>query len=230
MSFKWTFDLGKTGPVFIERDGGLYEAILIGARGSWDYVTKRMVEWYKVDYINPLFPNEEVIVDRIHRGDASPVTQMIDTGTLVPALYDLATQAAIDEMVDAHNKWRAEVGVPPVRWDAQLAREAQEWADKLLCLDVLKHSSHEERDGKGENLYWSSNPNVTPTAVVDAWGNEKYDYDYDSNSCTSVCGHYTQVVWRETKKIGAAVAKDGDDVYWVCRYDPPGNVIGRRPY
>jgi hypothetical protein len=72
--------------------------------------------------------------------------------------------------------------------------------------------------------------------VVDAWGNEKKDYDYANNSCQSgaVCGHYTQVVWRSTKLVGCGVAScsagNSKAQVWVCQYSPPGNYVGERPY
>ena len=31
---------------------------------------------------------------------------------------------------------------------------------------------------------------------VDSWVAEASHYDYDTNTCDDVCGHYTQVVWR----------------------------------
>ncbi|XOF34839.1 MAG: CAP domain-containing protein [Candidatus Electrothrix sp. YB6] len=230
MAFKWTFDLRNSDPVFVEKGGRSYEARLVGARGTWDSMQRKIVELYTVDYTGSVpFPNEEVTVERIRRAGVADVIQMVKKGELTQDIYDLSTQAAIDEFVAAHNKWRAEVGVPPVTWDPQLAREAQEWADKLLRLDVMKHSTYEERHGTGENIFWASSPH-TPAHVVDSWGNEKQYYDYGGNCCSLVCGHYTQVVWKETQRIGGGVARDEDDVYWVCRYDPAGNMNGRRPY
>ena len=43
-------------------------------------------------------------------------------------------------------------------------------------------------------------------------------------------GHYTQIVWRSTVEVGCAVARSGLHEVWVCRYSPPGNVVGQRPY
>ncbi len=235
MAFQWTFDLSKNEPVFVEKESNWYEARLRGASGSWDSAQQKIVEWYTVDYSDPdLGPNETVVVDKIKKADDPFILNLLKSGDVPQKLYDLATREGIDEMVAAHNKWRAEVGSPPVVWDPQLAESAQEWADILLGLDVMKHSSHEERDNKGENLFWSSDPYTTPTQVVDSWGSEIEWYNYDDNSCQAppgaACGHYTQVVWQETTKIGAAVTKDEDDVYWVCRYDPPGNLVGKKPY
>ncbi len=49
-----------------------------------------------------------------------------------------------------------------------------------------------------------------------------------------VCGHYTQIVWKNTERIGcgkATARRDGIfKVYWVCQYDPSGNYVGQRPY
>jgi len=69
-----------------------------------------------------------------------------------------------------------------------------------------------------------------PKDVVDSWGNEIENYNYEDNSCSGVCGHYTQIVWATTKKVGCAKIKcDGNDI-WVCNYDPPGNWVGQKPY
>ncbi len=64
---------------------------------------------------------------------------------------------------------------------------------------------------------------------------EKQYYHHDTNSCDSgrVCGHYTQVVWRNTTKVGCAVYTCAGLQYGatvVCNYGPGGNTSGRRPY
>ncbi|MEM9017804.1 MAG: hypothetical protein AAGC68_12385, partial [Verrucomicrobiota bacterium] len=50
-----------------------------------------------------------------------------------------------------------------------------------------------------------------------------------------VTGHYTQMVWRRTREIGAgkAVIQKGQYRGWVIVvgiYDPPGNFGGQAPY
>lgn len=39
-------------------------------------------------------------------------------------------------------------------------------------------------------------------------------------------GHFTQVVWKESKELGVAFAKNGGKVIVVANYSPPGNFIG----
>ena len=88
------------------------------------------------------------------------------------------------------------------------------------------------------------------TYVVGLWASEWSAYDYASNTCTpppppapQTCGHYTQLVWRGTVNIGCALVTcstgwpfggtppaDPRWDFWVCDYDPPGNIVGQRPY
>ena len=62
---------------------------------------------------------------------------------------------------------------------------------------------------------------------------ERSNYSYDSNSCApgEDCGHYTHIVWRDTREVGCGVATgaDGSGV-WVCNYNPAGNVDSESPY
>ena len=150
-----------------------------------------------------------------------------------------------EAFVIAHNKWRAEVGVmEPLSYSTALAVSAQAWADDLKQTNHCQ-MRHSKPDGKyGENLYWGSAVNwsdgrreqqlISPQQVVDRWGNEKADYDYQNNSCApgKICGHYTQVIWRTTKTVGCgmAVCEDTQTQVWVCRYQPAGNWVGSKPY
>lgn len=142
-------------------------------------------------------------------------------------------------MVAAHNKWRAQVGVAPLRHSPDLAKSAQAWADHLKTTNhcAMRHSS----GGKvGENLYWASAwsdgrmQDISDQHVVDTWGAEIKDYSYANNNCVKgkMCGHYTQVVWKSTKAVGCGVAvcADSKQQVWVCHYDPPGNWVGQKPY
>jgi uncharacterized protein YkwD len=122
----------------------------------------------------------------------------------------------------------ADPALPDLVWDEELAGVAQAWAD--AC--VFEHSTNEF----GENLYAGTGTPSIQDAVT-AWAGEVADYDYDSNGCSGVCGHYTQIVWRDTARVGCAFADCETLVgagfggrYWVCNYDPPGNFVGEKPY
>lgn len=131
------------------------------------------------------------------------------------------------EIVNAHNQWHQQAGVPPLSWSSELANYAQYWANQLSTRGTI---SHRQNNRFGENIFWISGRPASPAEVVNSWGNEVRDYDYGSNSCRKVCGHYTQVVWRNTQQVGCGVARSGGQEIWVCNYNPPGNYNGQRPY
>jgi pathogenesis-related protein 1 len=148
------------------------------------------------------------------------------------------------EVVAAHNKWRAEVGVGKLSYSPDLARSAQKWADNLKKSNQC-HMRHSKPEGKyGENIYWASAivwssgrrelQKIPSSKPVDSWGSERQDYDYATNSCKpgKMCGHYTQMVWKSTTKVGCAIAvcEDTQDQVWVCQYQPAGNWVGSKPY
>jgi len=137
----------------------------------------------------------------------------------------------MEGMVAAHNAVRATVGVPDLVWDDDLAAIALDWATGLANSGCLME--HDYSSPYGENLYWSSYES-TVQQVVDAWASEVEFYDYDANSCAvgEQCGHYTQLVWDTTERVGCAMATcpGGAGEIWMCDYDPPGNWVGEKPY
>ena len=89
---------------------------------------------------------------------------------------------------------------------------------------------HRPKSAYGENLFEITGGDASGTQVVNAWAAESRNYDYRRNKCRKVCGHYTQIVWRDTREIGCGVARGRGREVWVCDYDPPGNWVGQRPY
>lgn len=85
----------------------------------------------------------------------------------------------------------------------------------------------------GENLFWGKYDNWTPTQAVESWVSEREFYDARNNSCTpgEMCGHYTQVIWRDSLKVGCTRAKcQNGGVLIICEYDPPGNYVNESPF
>jgi uncharacterized protein YkwD len=131
------------------------------------------------------------------------------------------------EMLAAQNAVRARLRIAPLEWSDRLAARAREWAGTLLA---RRQFAHRPNAAFGENLFTITGGSASSAEVVQAWAAESRDYDYNSNRCHGVCGHYTQIVWAGTRQVGCAVARGGGREVWVCDYDPPGNWVGQRPY
>jgi len=132
-----------------------------------------------------------------------------------------------NDMLAAHNLYRSNVGTPPLAWSDDLATRAQRWAETLIARGTY---AHQPRGEFGENLFEISGANAKPFTVVSAWASEAANYNHEANSCTARCGHYTQIIWRSTRRVGCGVARNAQREVWVCDYEPHGNIIGERPY
>ena len=190
-------------------------------------------------------------------GTSSVREETPDVETSITVEIDEA--GAVMGITNAHNTIRADHGLEPLVWDGELAGIADEWAEHLATVNncVMEHRPSRQvnldMDGIpvvgtgnyvngmfiGENLYWQQTmqtpiPLAIPADVVNAWASEIQFYDYETNSCEAgqMCGHYTQVVWAETKRVGCSyrVCDDAGSQVWVCNYYPAGNFNGEWPY
>jgi hypothetical protein len=148
-----------------------------------------------------------------------------------------ATRADFNQrLLAAHNAERAIIGVPPLQWNPQLAADARVWADDLAATGRFEHSPDEPgAEPQGENL-WAGTPRAfSPEAMVHLWVAEKRDYRpgvFPNNSRSGDVenvGHYTQMIWRESRQVGCATAVGRNEEFLVCRYSRAGNVYGERP-
>ena len=138
--------------------------------------------------------------------------------------------------LDAHNMLRSQVGVPPLVWSDDLAARAQQWANKVASKNmgdafVLEHS----QSNFGENIAGGFVTGDSPEKrIQQGWGEaEKVNFNTATRQCFGgkTCGHYSQIVWRNTARVGCAVAANPNGKYiLVCNYDPPGNYVGQPAY
>jgi hypothetical protein len=163
------------------------------------------------------------------------------------ATHNPLTQDQINAFVDAHNQARSGPLNPPpapalplVSWDPILADSVYGYA--LMCqgsMGLLNHNADRSTDYQalggsgyvGENIYGTSGRTATPADAVTLWMSEASSYDYATNSGNA--GHYTQVVWRDSVRIGCAIVDCPALTYHntvICDYAPGGNISGQKPY
>ncbi|KAL7299645.1 hypothetical protein TKK_0007407 [Trichogramma kaykai] len=179
-------------------------------------------------------------------------------------VFDGLTDEEKRAIVDEHNRLRMKVargeefrGAPgpqpkPVRmetlvWDNKLAEAAQ----KLAYQCEMKHDKcrHYPEESVGQNLasIERSDPQqIRGLSVVKEMVNRWYEEVkyYNRNSVKSFnslygaggkqTGHYTQLVWAETNRVGCGAMKYFQGGYYkmllVCNYAPAGNVQGMPVY
>ena len=162
---------------------------------------------------------------------------------LAAALAGCASQpvplarAGIDQslpraMLEVHNRERRAFGSPALVWDAGIAAQAAGYARDLARAGRLQHSAKAGRPGQGENL-WIGTRGAFPYAVMaQAWAAERQHFRPGRFPAVSTTqnwanvGHFTQIIWPSTSRIGCGVAGAGRWDVLVCRYAPTGNVDG----
>ena len=142
------------------------------------------------------------------------------------------TQAQKDELLAAHNAYRAVKCLPPLTWSDSAAATAQAWVTQCKGNAIVDHNP--DRGFLGENNFASGGP-ASATSAVSNWASEGKSYDDVSHTCAAgeICGHYTQVMWKNTTQLGCGVAICQNLSYpynLVCDYAPPGNYGGQNPY
>lgn len=163
----------------------------------------------------------------------------------------------------AHNDARAERGVEPLTWSNDIATYALAWLNqsKQSYQDAWRNGQplmlkHRPDRKYGENLAcWFGSGGVSNQAMdaVAIWLGEKPAFDKlnsdprnpyfirgtEVSSGPDCVIHYTQIVWKNTKRIGAAKYIDTyldknhvrqTMVVIICNYDPPGNILGQKPF
>lgn len=171
--------------------------------------------------------------------------------TVLPASA-IVTPDQQTSMLAAHNKLRRDVAtaetarlgksvsIPDLTWDAAAATMAQAWANQLITRSTLDHNAG--RGAYGENLATFENtapfpdPNPSgPDTAFAGWKSEQASYNWDTNTCTSECGHYKQAVWASAQAVGCGMATGpgvlipgGYRTVWVCYYTTA--ATDARPY
>jgi hypothetical protein len=133
-----------------------------------------------------------------------------------------------------HNLERSRVNSPPLAWDPQLAAAAASYGPTLARMGRLEHSPRNSRPGQRENLWMGTRGAFSPEQMVGSWIEERNAFRPGVFPAVSRTGdwsdvaHYTQLIWKETTRVGCAIQPAGQWDYLICRYSPPGNIDGRR--
>lgn len=125
-----------------------------------------------------------------------------------------------DQCLKAHNVRRAVHGAKDLVWDDELAA----WAYKVSSTCVFEHSG----GSYGENL--AAGGDGTPEEFVGRWYDEGVSegYSYSNGGFSHATGHFTQVVWKGTSRLGCATVNcPGLGNFFTCEYADAGNYEGQ---
>jgi hypothetical protein len=136
--------------------------------------------------------------------------------------------------VSEHNKYRQPAH--SLAWDSDLAAQSLAYANQLASSRAFKHGDMCNPVCRGSNCGGGRTcgqnleiaiPSTSPIQAVGNWYAEKSKYRGGCDSNPSACadaGHYTQLVWKNAKKVGCGISDNSQIA--ACLYDI-GNEIGQ---
>lgn len=164
----------------------------------------------------PVVPKKEV--------DAPKIEEKVETPPTTTTTSGGPSDATLKKIHDLHNTLRAKHGVDPLTWDDEIAAHAANDNTAIGSCEGLEHTDHtsDTAFGAGENL--GDDSRGAGAQTVQAWYDEWSLYDYASGGFAAETGHFTQVVWKGTDKLGCALGCEGKRLR--CQYKKPGNYLG----
>ncbi|KAK3068831.1 hypothetical protein LTR53_013294 [Teratosphaeriaceae sp. CCFEE 6253] len=135
-----------------------------------------------------------------------------------------------------HNLHRANHTSPDIEWDDALTATAA----KIAAGCVYAHNVDTDGGGYGQNIAAGVEASNISAIITDlfyngevGWYADLYGQDQPDMTNFESWGHFSQIVWKSTTKVGCAtqhcpngLTNVGDNVspyFTVCNYGPPGN-------
>ena len=136
-------------------------------------------------------------------------------------------------LLQEHNKYRYIHNVKKLTLDNKIINAATVYAESLASNSIpyyLEPSGiyYNENEKYGENLFQCNKKSCKMdniSLVTTIWYNESLNYDFSLNEGNKETNNFTQMVWKDTKKMGCGIGVRNDESYKiVCFYYPRGNV------
>lgn len=142
---------------------------------------------------------------------------------------------------------------PDLEYDDDIAKAAQAYADHMTAKysgysDITHDHDVNHANHWGENIYlmndhpdFSTMENIVEYFCMASnkdWYSEIFDYDFNTGAVkrniigAGPIGHFTQMVWKETRKVGFGIGMrklsgHKSVIYVISKYYPAGNFEGK---
>ena len=132
----------------------------------------------------------------------------------------------IKDALKTHNDLRSKHGVGSLKISEDLNQIAQKFAEYLASINKIEHSNNiYKNEYLGENIFCCSGNEIQGESMTMSWYDEINKYDFNNPGFVSGTGHFTQIVWKDTKEVGFGYAISKNGIYYgVANYFPSGNI------
>ncbi len=156
---------------------------------------------------------------------------------LILCFITIALSATLDlenaraQILTKHNYYRAQHQVGDLVRLPAIEKIAQNYSEYLASIGKMEHSKNKYNGERlGENLYYGYLSSNIGKNSVEKWYSEESLYDYNNPGYKQGIGHFTQLVWKNSKNLGCGVGcKSNNYCYVTCNYYPAGNYLSSFP-
>jgi hypothetical protein len=131
------------------------------------------------------------------------------------------------ELTDYINQYRKAHQAQDLTWNNNIATFSQSWSNYLLSNNLFQHSGNQMY---GENLAYfkgyGNDPMTLLKLSIDLWYKEIEYYDFSKPGFSNETGHFTCLVWKNSKTFGMGISIMDDTVVVSFNTTPPGNILG----
>jgi uncharacterized protein YkwD len=129
--------------------------------------------------------------------------------------------------IKRHNVVRACHNANPLMFNCEIMKISQDYSQYLATqVGGLQHSGTKfHGEWMGENLAYmgGSNLNINGETPTNMWYNEISSYNFNNPGFSSGTGHFTQVVWKNSKEFGIGLYCQNNKCFMTGNYYPGGN-------
>ena len=126
--------------------------------------------------------------------------------------------------IKRNNIVRACHNAKPLMFNCEILKKSQDYSKYLSQIGVLMHSDSDFRgESLGENLSYLVEDNLTGETPINMCYEEISNYNFNKPGFTSGAGHFTQLVWKNTKEFGIGFYCQRSRCYITGNYYPSGN-------
>ena len=131
-----------------------------------------------------------------------------------------------------HNRYRKMHKIKDLGLSEKLCEKAKKKISKLIEKDddeFIDDEDEDEVEECGENLYISYHGKIDFEKIYQDWYDEKNKYDFSKNKYQKGTGHFTQMIWKGTEKVGFEweESSKNNKFYFLAYYYPAGNEVGK---
>ena len=133
----------------------------------------------------------------------------------------------LDKALNEHNKYRSYHNCKPLSLNNELCELAQKYAKECAkAKNIIHFNDLYNGDIIGQNISVIDIDYFDVKEICKKWYYEKNNYKFYSNKYIEGTGHFTQLIWKETKLVGFGYKEDNNGkLYFVANYYPAGNIF-----